>query len=186
MKIRSLLVTAFVGVASFLAFAAAPGSGGPSGASTSAIAPAALGTLTYSGFAGTCSAAGFATSAVTGATTFPFAVAVNAATTLNGAAYDTYTLSLASPFVFPSFFRETFAAPLASNTYTFVFALTVTMNGLPQGVSTTTINCTAGTFSATNVWQAAVAPVVPATSPAALWALGLLLAAAAVWRLRRA
>lgn len=185
MKIKSLLVAALVSMASSWSFAAAPLSGEPSGAATTAITPAAFGSLTYSNLAGTCSTTGFSLTA-NSAVTFPGTVIVNGSTTLNGTAYDTFTFSLGSPASFATGFSRTFTAAQPTNTYTFVFNSGVTFLGLPQGTSVTTVSCNAGVLSATNVWIAVATPVVPTTSQGTLWALGLLLAAAAVWRMRRA
>jgi len=187
MKIRSLLVAALVSAMSLVSFAAAPQSGESSGSATTAISPAALGTLTYSAFTGgTCSTTGFS---VNTTSTVSFAgptVQVNGGTTLNGTAYDTFAFTLGSPQTFGTGFGRTFTVAQPTNTYTFVFNSAVTFLGLLQGTSVTTMTCAAGVLNTTNVWVAAPTPVVPTTSQAVLLALGLLLAAAAVWRMRRA
>jgi hypothetical protein len=189
MNITTLLVAAFVSVASTVSLAAAPRSGEPTDAATpapnSVAATAASGSLTYTGLSGTCDANTFSLSA-TASATFPGSANVAGSTTLNGNPYDTFTFSLGSPSTFATSFGRTFSPALPSNTYTFVFNSAVTYGGILQGTSVTTITCTAGVLTATNAWVAAPTPSVPTMSDGALWALALLLAGAVAWRARRA
>ena len=55
----------------------------------------------------------------------------------------------------------------------------------PQGAATITINCNAGVFSATSVWQAAPPVIVPVGSPALYGLIGMLLVGFAGIALRR-
>ena len=177
---------AALALASTSAFAAGGTSGEPAGPSTQAApaVSAALGSLDYTGFAGTCSNTGFSTTANASAS-FPGTVSVTGATQLNGTAYDTYGFSLGSPSAFSTGFGRTFTAPLASSTYTFVFVSTVSLGSERQGATTITINCNAGVFSATSVWQAAPPVIVPVGSPALYGLIGMLLVGFAGIALRR-
>ncbi|CAG0952637.1 MAG: hypothetical protein IT322_12745 [Anaerolineae bacterium] len=111
-------------------------------------------TLTYSGFTGSCSASGFTTN-TTASYNLPTAVTVNGNTTLNGAAYDTFSFGLAAGTGgFPTGFSRTFSPALASNTFTFVFnsVLVDSVTSETYGTSVTTINCVGGVFSASNAF----------------------------------
>lgn len=111
-------------------------------------------TLTYSGFSGTCSVSGFSMGA-TANYNLPTAVTVNGNTTLNGAAYDTFSFGLgAGTGTFATGFSRTFSPALGSNTFTFVFnsVLVDASTAVVYGTSVTTINCAAGVFSATNAF----------------------------------
>ncbi len=147
-------------------------------------ARAASGSLTYSNFAGTCNANGI-NSTATGTSTFPGPFTAYGSTRLNGVPDTTYSWVMAtSPNTWPTTFNRTFPTPEPDDTYTYVYSLAVTMDaGGYQGVSIVTINCTAGVFSATDVWQPYTP--VPTVSQYTLLLLALLLAAGAAWHLRR-
>lgn len=174
-------------LASASAFAAGGKGGEPTGPGVQAapVAGAAIGSLTYTGLAGTCSNTGFGTTSATGNAVFPGAVSVAGATTLNGVAYDSYSFTLPGTLTYPTGFSRTFAAPLASSTYTFVFQLTVSLGSEVQGTNTVTFSCNAGALSVASVWAEAPPRVVPVGSPALYGLIGMLLVGFAGIALRR-
>ncbi len=130
------------------------------------IARAATYVLSYSGFSGTCSASGFILNA-TGYYNLATAVTIQGTTTLNGASYDTYSFGFsAGTLTFGTGFNRTFPTPQPTANWTFAFRSVVTAGGVSYWVSTTTLTCSGGSLSATNVSAAYVAsfegPGIPA------------------------
>jgi hypothetical protein len=163
---------------------AAGGSGGIDGPATPG-AKATSESLTYDNFtASGCSQGAFFTLA-TGHLNIVGPVVVDGTTTLDGANYDTYSLDLGTgPDTFQTSFDRTFLPPPpASSTYTFVFDSTTRQGTRELGRSVTTIRCTNGAFSASNVWIPRAEPI-PTGHPGAWVALALLLTAAGFARLR--
>jgi hypothetical protein len=120
--------------------------------------------LTYSGFAGTCSATGFTTSA-TASFSLPTIVTVKGSTTLNGVGYDSFTFPLGpGTGSFGTGFSRGFAPALPSASFVFVFnSKLVAPDGSGKGTSVTTITCSSGVFSATNEFKLDFeGPAVPA------------------------
>lgn len=141
--------------------------------------------LTYDSFSSfNCSQTGFFANAVAHMDISGH-VFIDGQTYLNGVPYDTYFEDLLfGPDTFPTDFSRNFTPPPPANsTYTFVFRSRVRQDDRQVGVSTTTITCANGAFSAVNDWESAAA-AVPAGDPATWAALGALLAAAAALRLR--
>lgn len=170
--------------------AAAQGNGGMSGSPIGKADPIGPGSLTYDTFtASSCSQAAFATLAL-GHLTLVGPTRFDGVGYLDGVKHSTYSGDLKSgPATFDTDFSRDFITlfPPAppSSTYTYVFFSSVYQGETFFGNSVTTIVCTAGTFSASNVWTAAPSPI-PATGHSGLVALAALLAFAGAARLRRA
>ena len=160
-------------------FAATMGEFG--GAASPTSAPNAYNTpiLTYTNFTGgSCTQTGFSVNA-TGNDNANGTVNVNVTGTVNGATFTSGSFNLGpGPFTFAtSFGQPTFTSPApTSNTYTVVFNSNVFQGGQFLGTSVTTIQCTAGVLSATNVFNLAAS--LPTMSEWSLALMALLVALA--------
>lgn len=170
--------------------AAAQGNGAPRGAPTGKADPIGSGSLTYDTFSSSsCSQGAFSTLAL-GHLTLVGPTRFDGVGFLDGVRHSTYSGDLKTgPATFDTDFSRDFVVlfppPPASSTYTYTFFSSVYQGDRMVGNSVTTIVCTSGTFSASNVWIAAPSPI-PATGHPGLVLLAALLALAGAARLARA
>jgi len=184
-RIAAILATALLVLGAVAASPAHAENGGRIGGASLPHVKAFGESLTYDTFTNTnCSQAGFTTDAVAHMDVNGH-VFLDGQSFLNGQPYDTYAEDLLTgPDTFPTTFSRVFSPPPpASSTYEFVFRSRVRQDDRFVGWSVTTITCSAGVFSAINVFQPNLPPI-PAGTPAGWAVLALLLAAAAARRLR--